>query len=199
MESFDGSKPTGFENRIRSGLKNVWLQSDQARSHLMYRVVCKILLTVAAADELQAATPMDVVYKYMLKDPTEVFVKEEAHNSKKKRDKKWRLIRALSFSEDSKKSAFSGIGIGRDDVRLESVLSRLMAMHHADGGGHVTTDDVSNWDSSTTCDGFMLGGMTLFQAMMGAASHQPLLMCCTSWLLVFYVLTRLTWRSSVTN
>ena len=82
----------GFENRIRSRLKNVWLESDQARSDLMYRVVCKILLTIAAADELQAATPLDMVFKYMVKDPTEIFVKEEAPNAKKKRNKKWRLI-----------------------------------------------------------------------------------------------------------
>ena len=79
------------------------------------------------------------------------------------------------FQRDSKESAFSGIGKGHDDVGLESVLHRLMAMQHADGGGHVTTDDASNWDLSTARDGFMLGGgMMLFQAMMGGTSHQPL-------------------------
>ena len=118
---------------------------------------------MAAADELQSATPQELVYKYLVKDPAEVFVKEEARSSKKKKNRKWRLIRALSFSDnllckllfgpasknliaqfqrDTKEGSFSGIVIGHDDVGLENVLARLMAVHRAEGTGQVMTDDM---------------------------------------------------------
>ena len=96
MESFDGSKSTGFENRIRPGHKSVWMATNEARAHLMYRTICKLLLTVAGADEIQSATPHELVYTFMVKDATEVFVKEEAHSGKKQKSRKWRLIWALS-------------------------------------------------------------------------------------------------------
>ena len=189
MESFGGSKSTGFENRIR-------MASNEAGAHLMYRTICELLLTVAGADEIQSATPHELVYKFMVKDPTEVFVKEEAHSGKKQKSRKWRLTWALSFSDnllwkllfgpvsknliaqfqrDTKEGSFSEIGIGHDNDGLENVLSRLIAMHRVDGTGQVSsTDDASNWDLSTSRNGFMLGGIILFHAIVGGLTDDNL-------------------------
>ena len=41
-----------------------------------------------------------MIYQYLVKDPTEVFIKEEAHSGKKVKTGKWRLIWALSFSDN---------------------------------------------------------------------------------------------------
>ena len=190
ISSFDMKKSTGFEARIREGPKRVWMDTTEGRSHLLYRTMCKLLLTIAASSELQSATPEEMIWKYYVRDPTEVFVKEEAHGPKKVRNGKWRLIWALSFSDnllckflfdrvsknlirqfqrDSHEGAFSAIGIGHDDDGLTNALMRLMRLHYSDGSGKVTTDDASNWDVSTTRDGFMLAGMALFPAMVSGS------------------------------
>ena len=159
-------------------------------------MVCKLILLVAAAPELQSATPEDMVYKYSVKDPTEVFIKEEAHSAKKAKTQKWRLIWALSFSDnllckflfgltsknliaqfqrDTAEGAFSAIGIGHDDKGLANALARLMALHREDGSGEVVTDDASNWDLSTSRDGFMFATMALFRALIGGAGDSNLM------------------------
>ena len=74
------------------------------------------------------------------------------------------------FQRDVEEGAFSEIGIGHDDKGLENALMRLMALHAKDGSGEVTTDDASNWDISTSRDGFMLAGMALFPALVSGAT-----------------------------
>ena len=101
---------------------------------------------------------MDMVYRYFVKDPTEVFVKDEAHSARKRKSRKRRLIWALSlsdnlicklifghcaknsisqFSRDVKESVYSGIAIGHDDAGLEKALQLLLAMHSQGSSGHV--------------------------------------------------------------
>ena len=192
IDSFDANKSAGFEARIRDGPKKVWMQTDEARSHLLYRMMCKLILMVAASSEL----PEQMIYEYFVKDPTEVFIKEEAHAAKKAKKKKCWLIWALSFSDnllckflfekvpknlinqfqrDVVEGAFSAIGIGHDDKGLENALMRLMSLHRADGSGEVTTDDASNWDISTSRDGFMFAAMALFPALVGGAGDHDMM------------------------
>ena len=62
------------------------------------------------------------------------------------------------------------MGIGHDDNGLRNALMRLMSLHRRDGSGEVTTDDASNWDVSTTRDGFMFAGMSLFPSLVNGSA-----------------------------
>ena len=62
----------------------------------------------------------------------------------------------------------SGIGLGHRDAGLHNILEKLEALHTR-SFGNATTDDASNWDLSTTRDGFVLGSMLAFQAAVAGA------------------------------
>ena len=72
VEGFDKTKSTGFESRIRTGSKAAWVETPTALAHLYYRVVCKIILLIVQARSLSVATPEDMVFKHLVRDPTEV-------------------------------------------------------------------------------------------------------------------------------
>ena len=128
IEGFDGTKSPRFEGRIREGLKSAWLETNTARSHLLYLVVCKLIPLATSCNEIQNAL-------------IEVFIKDEAHTPQKCLNKKWRLIWSLLFSdnvvcrmfllskncvaqfqEDIPGVCCTGIGVGHHDSGLENLF-----------------------------------------------------------------------------
>ena len=68
VEGFVSSKSLGFESLIREGLKETWVSDPFARAHLFYRTVCKLILLAVSADEIQNATPDELVYDYLVRE-----------------------------------------------------------------------------------------------------------------------------------
>ena len=186
VEGFDKTKSTGFESRIRSGPKDVWMEDPTALAHLYYRVVCKMVLMITLSNELSTATPEEMIFTYLVRDPTEVFIKDEAHAKKKRDKRKWRLIWSLSFSDNvlckliwgfTSKNAITrfqfgedgeihtGIGVGHHNEGIDNLFNKICAL--CKGRGSVSTDDASNWDLSTTRDGFVFGAMIAFRSAAG--------------------------------
>ena len=127
-----------------------------------------------------------MVFTYLVRDPTEIFIKDEAHAKKKRVNRKWRLIWSLSFSDNiickliwnfTSKNAINrfqygedgevhtGIGVGHHDDGLDNLFHKITALRK--GRGLVSTDDASNWDLSTTRDGFLFGAMIAFRSAAG--------------------------------
>ena len=168
------------------------METPHAKAHLYYRVMCKMILLMVNANELSSATPEDMVYKYLVRDPTEIVVKDEAHSAKKLKTNKWRLIWSLSFSDnvicklicgfvaknavaqfqcDDPGMVHTGIGVGHHDAGIKNLFEKIMALH-GPRGGEVTTDDASNWDLSASRDGFILGSMIGYRAAAGTLESE---------------------------
>ena len=103
-----------------------------------------MILLMVNANELSSATPEEMIYKFLVRDPTEIFVKDEAHSAKKVKSNKWRLIWSLSFSDnvvckliwgylaknavaqfqcDKPGTVHTGIGVGHHDEGCSVVSS----------------------------------------------------------------------------
>ena len=69
------------------GLKSAWLAIAPS--------VPGGMQTATGCNEIQNATPEEMIYHHMVRDPIEVFIKDEAHTPQKCSNKKWRLIWSL--------------------------------------------------------------------------------------------------------
>lgn len=130
----------------------------------------RLLARASMLDSLSSMTPEEMVH-YGLRDPVELFVKEECHNQKKTSTSTWRLICNISLA-DCLVQAYLGNGLNKQQIRdyqTGRVVSHTCGMGHHDEGidrlgshienlfpnGRVVSTDASGWDMSVSRDAIM--------------------------------------------
>jgi len=134
----------------------------------------RLLARASMMDSLSSMTPEEMVH-LGLRDPVELFVKEEPHNKKKTASSTWRLICNISLA-DCLVQAYLGDGINKQqikDYQAGQVVSHTCGMGHHDEGvdrlgshienlfpnGRVVSTDASGWDMSVSRDAIMADAM----------------------------------------
>lgn len=134
----------------------------------------RLLARATMLGDLSSMTPEEMVH-YGLRDPVELFVKEEGHSEKKASTETWRLIFNVSLA-DCLVEAYLGNDLNKQQIRdyqSGAVVSHTCGMGHHDDGisrlgahienlfpsGRVVSTDASGWDMSVSRDSIMADAM----------------------------------------
>jgi len=130
----------------------------------------RLLARASCLDTLPSMTPEEMVH-LGLRDPVELFVKDEGHAEKKATTETWRLICNISLA-DCLVEAYLGNDLNKQQIRDYqggAVVSHTCGMGHHDEGidrlgqhienlfpnGRVVSTDASGWDMSVSRDAIM--------------------------------------------
>lgn len=169
-DSMDGTKSSGFDSLLKPGAKAAWLNTEEGRKSLSYRVVCRMALIVSlGSNNIATMSPMECVYS-LIADPCQLGTKDEAHSESKAKRKAWRQIWIPSLTAavclmlmtyDSCKADISayddgtlhsvGIGCGHHDAGIVR-LGRLIEHISGPNREPVEGQDASGWDLSVCRD-----------------------------------------------
>ncbi|APG75716.1 hypothetical protein 1 [Beihai sobemo-like virus 6] len=179
LDNMDGAKSAGWSSRVRAGTKGVWSRNEDARCVLTYCVMARLALRIAEGDNIHWLKAEDMV-SLGLKDPVEIFTKTEAHDEKKVKDERWRLIWVVSMIDSvcqdiahrhqnktdiyayaAGKLNCQAVGLGHHDngvKRIGEMLEEISKKYPRWGtAGQVAYDDfqssdASGWDLSVSRD-----------------------------------------------
>ena len=169
--SFDDTS-SGWTRRYRNLSKRNYVAKHAVQ--LAQLGFGRLLARASMLDSLPSMTPEEMVY-LGLRDPVELFVKEEPHNEKKKTTETWRLICNISLA-DCVAQAYLGDGLNKQQIRdyqTGFLVSHTCGMGHHDEGiqrlgehieklfpnGRVVSTDASGWDMSVSRDAIMADAM----------------------------------------
>jgi len=180
LDNMDPAKSAGWSARVRAGTKGVWSRTAHDRSVLAYCVMVRLALRIAEGENIHWLKAEDMI-RLGLKDPTEIFTKTEAHDEKKVKDERWRLIWVISMIDSvcqdvmhrhqnkadihayaSGQLNSQAVGLGHHDQgikRIGEMLNDLSIKYpHAPcntnfvGYDEFHTSDASGWDLSVSRD-----------------------------------------------
>lgn len=158
----------GWTRRYRNHTKKGWVKKHAVQ--LCQLGFGRLLARASCLDSLPSMTPEEMVH-LGLRDPVELFVKEEGHTEKKVRTETWRLICNISLG-DCMVQAYLNHGMNKQQIRdyqSGAVVSHTCGMGHHDEGiqrlgshienlfpnGRVVSTDASGWDMSVSRDAIM--------------------------------------------
>lgn len=174
----DSDTSTGYSARYMPGSKQKWKEGT-GPDWLLYLVSCRLALCAAAGDRIHQCSAQDLV-EWGMKDPLELFTKEEAHKPKKVEEKSWRLIWNVSLLDNcmtyvahntQNKADIAeyqtnldfraqALGLGHHDdgiVRIGHLFDNLLQICREEGLEEKITDqDASGWDLSVNADQFYM-------------------------------------------
>jgi len=170
--SFDDSS-AGWTRRYRNLTKKSYV-SGPHRGELTRIAVARILLRCTMWHRIPSMTPEEMVW-LGLRDPTDVFVKDEPHTADKARREMWRLIWNVSLVDSICQAYFNrelNLQQNRDYQGGHPVPHTCGMGHHDDGikrlgeaieaafpDGVVCSSDASGWDMSVSRDGLIFDGL----------------------------------------
>jgi len=168
LNSMDGTKSAGWSARYKPGTKGVWARTQEDRNQLLYLVQMRIALRVAEGDNIHHL-PAEEMIRLGLNDPKEMFTKLEAHDGKKAKSKRWRLIWVVSMVDSVCQDVLhraqnkadilayttgaldvQAVGLGHHDEgikRIGEVFDRMTG-----GDEWIHCSDASGWDMSVCRD-----------------------------------------------
>ena len=152
----------------------------------------RLLARASMLGSLSSMTPEEMVH-LGLRDPVELFVKEEGHSEKKAATETWRLICNVSLA-DCLVEAYLGNDLNKQQIRdyqAGAVVSHTCGMGHHDEGidrlgshienlfpnGRVVSTDASGWDMSVSRDAIMADAtdrsLRVFRSLASRGLTQP--------------------------
>jgi hypothetical protein len=168
LDSMDTTKSAGWSARFKSGSKGAWSRLEKDRALLLYLVQMRLALRVAEGDNIHHL-PAEEMVRLGLNDPREMFTKLEAHDAKKAKTKRWRLIWVVSMLDSVCQDVLhraqnkadilaytagamdvQAVGIGHHDEgirRVGEVFDRMTG-----GEQWMVCSDASGWDMSVCRD-----------------------------------------------
>lgn len=168
LNSMDVTKSAGWSARYKSGSKGAWSRLQKDRDLLLYFVQMRLALRIAEGDNIHHL-PAEEMVRLGLNDPREMFTKLEAHDAKKAKTRRWRLIWVVSMLDSVCQDVLhraqnkadilayaagamdvQAVGIGHHDEgikRVGEVFDRMTG-----GEQWMVCSDASGWDMSVCRD-----------------------------------------------
>lgn len=180
LESVDEDTISGYSKRyVNSPLKRAWKRSDENKALLGYLVNCRLLLAAAYSDVIGWMSPEELVWAG-LREPVDLFTKQEAHSSRKKESRQWRLIwpvgmvdacveflltKAHSMAQitayQEGKATTSTIGMGHHDPGHAMTIQHLLSMTGGDPSVPLTSSDAKSFDLTVPRHAIMASGLAV--------------------------------------
>lgn len=180
LDSVDEDTISGYSKRyVNSPLKRAWKKSDENKTLLGYLVNCRLILSAAYSDVIGWMSPEELVWAG-LREPVDLFTKQEAHSSRKKESRQWRLIwpvgmvdacveflltKAHSMAQitayQEGKATTSTIGMGHHDPGHAMTIQHLLSMTGGDPTQQLTSSDAKSFDLTVPRHAIMSSGLAV--------------------------------------
>lgn len=194
LDGCDATKSTGWSARYLPGPKGAW-KTAHGRNLLAYLVQARLALQMACATEIHKYSA-EACVELGLRDPEEVFVKDEAHGPEKVQSERWRLIWICSIVDASVQdllhhaqnkediTAFQrgtlttqGVGMGHHDIGVQQT-GRVFDMLSKAGTQMLHCSDASGWDLSVCADAIYFDAQRRISRFSEVSSLAADLMYC---------------------